>query len=71
MAEENKYKIRTKRKKDTGRPTVMTPETINKLEQAFSLGCSDKRLAYMLTYLHKLYMIINIYIQSLLSEKHY
>lgn len=25
----------------TGRPTSMTPETINKLEQAFSLGCSD------------------------------
>ena len=42
MTEENKYKIRTDGKKDTGRPTVMTPETINKLEQAFSLGCSDK-----------------------------
>lgn len=24
-----------------GRPTIMTPETINKLEQAFSMGCSD------------------------------
>ena len=24
-----------------GRPTVMTPECINKLEYAFSLGCSD------------------------------
>jgi hypothetical protein len=25
-----------------GRPTKMTPETINKLEYAFALGCSDK-----------------------------
>lgn len=25
----------------TGRPTVMTPETISKLEEAFLLGCSD------------------------------
>lgn len=24
-----------------GRPTVMTDDTVNKLEQAFSLGCSD------------------------------
>ena len=24
-----------------GRPTVMTPETISKLEHAFSMGCSD------------------------------
>ena len=24
-----------------GRPTVMTDETVNKLEQAFSMGCSD------------------------------
>lgn len=24
-----------------GRPTVMTPETISKLEEAFMLGCSD------------------------------
>ena len=24
-----------------GRPTVMTPEVVNKLEQAFSMGCSD------------------------------
>jgi hypothetical protein len=26
---------------NTGRPTKMTPETISKLEHAFSLGCSD------------------------------
>ena len=26
---------------DVGRPTVMTPEIINKLEQAFSLGATD------------------------------
>jgi hypothetical protein len=24
-----------------GRPTVMTPEVVNKLEQAWSMGCSD------------------------------
>lgn len=35
------YKIRKDGKKDTGRPTKFTPETINKLENAFSLGCSD------------------------------
>ena len=28
-------------KKTAGRPTVMTPEVVNKLEQAFSMGCSD------------------------------
>ena len=27
--------------KKLGRKTVMTPEVVNKLEQAFSLGCSD------------------------------
>ena len=26
---------------DVGRPTLMTPETVNKLEQAFSLGATD------------------------------
>lgn len=26
---------------DVGRPTVMTPEILSKLEYAFSLGCSD------------------------------
>jgi hypothetical protein len=26
---------------DTGRPTNLTPETISKLEQAWSMGCSD------------------------------
>lgn len=30
-----------KDKKPAGRPTVMTPEVVNKLEQAFSMGCSD------------------------------
>lgn len=24
-----------------GRPTIMTPDMVNKLEQAFSMGCSD------------------------------
>lgn len=24
-----------------GRPTIMTPDIVNKLEQAFSMGCSD------------------------------
>lgn len=35
------YKIRADGKKDTGRPTEMTPETIALLEQAWSMGCSD------------------------------
>ena len=35
------FKKRADGKYDTGRPTKMTPETINKLEYAFSLGCSD------------------------------
>ena len=35
------YKIRKDGKKDTGRPTKFTPETISKLEQAFSVGCTD------------------------------
>lgn len=35
------YKTRPDGKKDTGRPTVMTPDIITKLEQAFSIGCSD------------------------------
>lgn len=30
-----------KDKLKTGRPTDMTPETISKLETAFSMGCSD------------------------------
>ena len=29
-------------KKKDGRPTVMTPDTIRKLEVAFSIGCSDR-----------------------------
>lgn len=35
------YKLKPNGKKDTGHPTSMTPETIEKLERAFSLGCSD------------------------------
>lgn len=35
------YKIKENGKKDTGRPTKLTPETILLLEQAFSMGCSD------------------------------
>ena len=30
-----------KRKSNAGRPTVMTPEVVSKLEQAFALGCTD------------------------------
>lgn len=30
-----------KDKKTAGRPTVMTIDVVNKLEQAFSMGCSD------------------------------
>ena len=35
------FKKRKDGKYDTGRPSVMTPERINKLEQAFSMGCGD------------------------------
>lgn len=35
------YKIRPDGKKDTGHPTVMTPATISKLEEAFMNGASD------------------------------
>lgn len=41
MTKAKGYTIRPDGKKDTGRPTKLTPETINKLESAFSLGCSD------------------------------
>jgi hypothetical protein len=30
-----------KRKSNAGRPTLMTPETVKKLEEAFLLGCTD------------------------------
>lgn len=40
------YKIKENGKKDTGHPTVMTPETIAKLEQAFSLGCTDMEACF-------------------------
>lgn len=30
-----------KRKSNAGRPTVMTPEVVKKLEEAFALGCTD------------------------------
>lgn len=35
------YKKKPNGKNDTGRPTSMTPETIDKLEAAFSWGCPD------------------------------
>ena len=45
MPEEQKQSVdikKPKKKKNLGgRPTVMTPLTISKLEEAFSLGCSD------------------------------
>lgn len=40
------YKIKENGKKDTGRPTVMTPETLTNLEQAFSLGCTDMEACF-------------------------
>lgn len=40
------YKLKENGKKDTGHPTVMTPETIAKLEQAFSLGCTDMEACF-------------------------
>lgn len=30
----------------TGRPTIMTPETLNKLEEVFALGGSDKEACF-------------------------
>jgi hypothetical protein len=33
---------RPRKKHPGGRPTVMTDETIGKLEEAFALGCTDK-----------------------------
>ena len=36
----NKYKKKENGKNDTGRPTVMTQETLHKLETAFKMGCS-------------------------------
>lgn len=38
---QKKYKKRPDGTNDTGRPTVMTEETIGKLEQAWAMGCSD------------------------------
>lgn len=38
---EKKKKAAEKSKNKGGRPTSVTPETLAKLEQAFSLGCSD------------------------------
>lgn len=32
---------------ETGRPTVMTPEVVNKLEEAFLLGCSDLEACFV------------------------
>ena len=33
-------------KKNVGRPTVMTPEVIGKLEQAFGVGASDREACF-------------------------
>lgn len=35
------FKIRADGKLDTGRPTKLTPETLDKLRTAFLMGCSD------------------------------
>ena len=35
-----------KNKSNAGRPTVMTPETVNKLEQAFLIGCTDQEACF-------------------------
>ena len=32
---------------DIGRPTVVTPEILNKLEQAFLMGCSDLEACFI------------------------
>lgn len=36
----NKYKKKPNGKNDTGRPSVMTEDTLRKLETAFKMGCS-------------------------------
>lgn len=35
-----------KDKKDVGRPTIMTPETISKLEEVFSIGGTDNEACF-------------------------
>ncbi len=34
------------KKSNAGRPTVMTPEVVCKLEEAFSLGCTDEEACF-------------------------
>lgn len=36
-----------KKQKKEGRPTKFTPEVLNKLEEAFLLGCTDKEACLM------------------------
>lgn len=38
---------------EVGRPTLMTPETLNKLEQAFSIGASDKEACFIANISHQ------------------
>lgn len=46
MAKKRKRLSKTKSSNPVGRPTVMTPETIRKLETAFLLGCSDNEACF-------------------------
>ncbi len=36
-----------------GRPTLMTPETLSKLEEAFLLGCTDKEACFVADISHQ------------------
>ncbi len=38
---------------DVGRPTVMTESTLNKLEEAFSVGASDKEACFVANISHQ------------------
>jgi len=43
----------TKQKNSVGRPTVMTEETINKLEEVFAIGGSDKEACFYANISHQ------------------
>lgn len=42
----DKTKKKGKRKNEGGRPTVMTKETLDKLEHAFSMGATDREACF-------------------------
>jgi len=42
----NRKKVNGEPYKVEGRPTVMTPEALRKLEEAFALGCTDEEACF-------------------------